>query len=90
METWSVIFAGVSAAVALASAIASGVSAWRSREAKKVAEKKRDEAVEAAQNVASGVDRLARVQESRQSAEQTAQASSVTIALSEVQRGFSG
>lgn len=88
--TWSAIFAGVSAAVALVSAIVSGMSALRSRQAKQVAEKKRDEAVEAAQNVASGVDRLVRVQESRQTVEQTAQASSVTIALSEVQRGFSG
>ena len=51
--TWSAIFAGVSAVVALVSAIVSGVAAWRSREAKRVAEKKRDEAVEAAKNVAS-------------------------------------
>jgi len=88
--TWSAIFAGVSAVVALVSAVVAGVSALRSREAKRVAEKKRDEAVEAAKNVASGVDRLARVEESRQTAEESAQASSVVLVLSEVQRGFSG
>jgi hypothetical protein len=67
-----------------------GVSALRSREAKEIAEERADEAVKAAKTVASGVDRLARVHESRQTAEESAQASSVVLVLSEVQRGFSG
>lgn len=69
--------------MALVSAILFGVSALRSRQAKQ-------EAIEAAQHVASGVARLAQVQGSRQAAEQTAQASSVTIARSQVQHGRSG
>jgi hypothetical protein len=64
----NVIISGISAAVALVSAAVAGVSALRSRKAKEIAEPKRDEAVEAAKNVASGVDRLVRVQESRQTA----------------------
>ncbi|MHA0288229.1 hypothetical protein ACXYX3_17485 [Mycobacterium sp. C3-094] len=97
MDLANVIISGVSAAVALGSAIAAGVSALRSREAKRIAEEKRDEAVQAAKDVASDVGRIATVQESRQraeearnTAEQSAQASSVLIVLSEVQRGFSG
>lgn len=88
--TLSAVFAGVSAGVAVISAGVSAVAAWRSRDAKRVAEKKRNEAVEAAQNVASGIDRLALVQESRQTAEASAQASSVVFVRSEIQRGFSG
>ncbi len=90
METWKLIFAGISAGVALVSAIVSGVAAWRSRSAKKVAEAKRDEAVEAANKVASGVDRIAQVQESRQTADESAQASSVGFARSPVQGGRTG
>lgn len=88
--TWSATFAGVSAGVAIISAAVSGFAAWRSREAKNVAEKKRDEAVQAATDAASGIGRIATVQESRQTAAQSAQASSVVFVLSEVQRGFSG
>lgn len=97
MDLANVIISGISAAVALGSAIVAGVSALRSREAKRIAEAKRDEAVQAAKDVASDVGRIATVQESRQraeearnTAEQSAQASSVLIVLSEVQRGFSG
>lgn len=97
MDLANVIISGISAAVALGSAIVAGVSALRSREAKRIAEEKRDEAVQAAKDVASDVGRIATVQESRQraeesryTAEQSAQASSVLIVLSEVQRGFSG
>lgn len=43
VETWKLIFTGVSAGVALLSAIVSAVAWWRSREAKKVAEAKRNE-----------------------------------------------
>ncbi|BBX15220.1 hypothetical protein CRI77_22405 [Mycolicibacterium duvalii] len=97
MDLANVIISGISAAVAVGSAIVAGVSALRSREAKRIAEEKRDEAVQAAKDVASDVGRIATVQESRQraeearnTAEQSAQASSVLIVLSEVQRGFSG
>jgi hypothetical protein len=89
VETWSVIFAGVSAAVALVSAIASGVAAWRSREAKRVAEEKRDEAVAAANKVATG-DRIAQVHESRQTADESSQASSVVFVQSPVKGGRTG
>lgn len=90
METWKLIFTGVSAGVALLSAIASAVAWWRSREAKKIAEQKRDEAVKAAQSVASATTRIADVQESFQTAEASAQASSVVFVRSVPQRGFSG
>lgn len=84
------IFAGVSAGVALVSAIAAGIAAFRSRSAQRVAEKKRDEAVEAATKVANGVDRIARVQESRQTADESAQASSVVFVRSPAHGGRTG
>ena len=90
MDLANVVISGISAAVAVVSAIVAGVSALRSREAKSVAEKKRNEAVDAATEVASAVGRIATIQESRQTAAECAQASSVILVLSEVQRGFSG
>lgn len=48
----NVIISGISAAVALADAIVAGVSALCSREAKRIAEERRDEAVAAANKVA--------------------------------------
>jgi hypothetical protein len=88
--TWSAIFAGVSAAVAVVSAILSGIAALRSRDAKKVAEQKRDEAVAAAQAMASGVGRIATVQESRLTAAESAQASGVVFVQSPIQGGRTG
>jgi hypothetical protein len=82
VETWKLIFTGVSAVVALLSAIASAVAWWRSREAKVVAERKRDEAVDAATRVAAAADRIAEVQESRKTAEESTQASSVVFVRS--------
>lgn len=90
MDKWNVIFAGVSAGVALLSAIAAAVSAVLSRSAKREAEEKRDEAVAAAKNVATGVGRLVQMQESRDAVEVSAQAYGVVFELSEVQRGFTG
>ncbi|NGX07367.1 hypothetical protein [Mycobacteroides franklinii] len=90
MDLVNVIISGISAAVAVVSAVAAGVSALRSREAKRIAEEKRDEAVAAATKVASATDRIAAVQESRQIIESSAQASCIVIVLSEMQRGYSG
>jgi hypothetical protein len=87
---FSALFAGVSATVAAVSAVVSAVAAWRSRAAKKVAERKRDEAVEAAKTAASGIGRIATVQESRQTAAESAQASSVVFVQSPIQGGRSG
>lgn len=88
--TWSAIFAGVSATVAAVSAVVAAVAAVRSKRAKNVAEQKRDEAVEAAKTVASGVGRIATVQESRQTAAESAQASSVVFVPSPIQGGRTG
>lgn len=90
MDLANAIISGMSAFVAVASAIAAAVSAVRSRKSKEIAETKRDEAVAAAIKAASATDRIAAVQESRLTIEESAQASSVVLVLSEVQRGFSG
>lgn len=79
MDLANVIISGISAFVAVASAIAAAVSAFRSREAKRIAEEKRDEAVGAAIRAASATDRIAAVQESRLTMEESAQAYSVVI-----------
>lgn len=86
----NVIISGISAAVAVVSAIVAGVSALRSREAKEIAEKKRDEAVDAAVTVASATTRIAAVHGSRQATEAVAQASSVVVVIAKIQAGFSG
>ncbi|WP_074331530.1 hypothetical protein [Mycobacteroides abscessus] len=76
--------------IALASALVSAISALRSREAKRIAEEKRDEAVTAAQTTAEALSRLAKAQESRQAVQKSVQASCVVFDLAEIQRGFSG
>ncbi|MEX3755541.1 hypothetical protein ABFW00_06830 [Mycobacteroides abscessus] len=90
MDLANVIISGISAAVALVSAIVAAISALRSREAKRIAEEKRDEAVTAATKVASATDRIAAVQESRQIAEASAQASSIVIVQAPIRGGRSG
>lgn len=87
---FSAIFAGVSATVAVVSAIVGGVAARRSRTAKKIAETKRDEAVAAAIKAASATDRIAAVQESRLTIEESAQAFSVVIVPAPIKGGRSG
>lgn len=82
MDLANVIISGISALVAVASAIAAAVSAVRSRKSKEIAETKRDEAVAAATKAASATDRIAAVQESRRTAEESAQASSVVFVRS--------
>jgi hypothetical protein len=90
VATFSAIFAGISAAVAVVSAVVSGVSAVRSRSAKREAEQRAREALEAAQSVATGVDRIAQVHESRQLSQKSAEAEKVTFAPSPVMGGRTG
>ncbi|WP_156664394.1 hypothetical protein [Mycobacterium sp. 852002-51613_SCH5001154] len=90
MDLANVVISGISAFVAVASAIAAAVSAVRSREAKRIAEEKRDEAVGAAIKAASATDRIAAVQESRLTVEDSAQAFSVVIVPAPIKGGRSG
>lgn len=87
MDIANVIISGISALVALVSAVVAGVSALRSREAKQIAEQKRDEAVAAASKVATATGRIADVQEQRQTAEASAQASSIVIVSAPISGG---
>lgn len=90
MDLANVIVGGISAFVALVSAIVAGVSAIKSRDAKRIAEEKRDEAVAAAIKAASATDRIAAVQESRLTIEESSQAFSVVIVPAPIKGGRSG
>lgn len=90
MDLANVIISGISAFVAVGSAIAAAVSAVRSRKSKEIAETKRDEAVGAAIKAASATDRLAAVQESRLTIEESAQAFSVVIVPAPIKGGRAG
>ncbi len=86
----SAIAAGVSATVALVSAVVAAVSAVHSRAAKREAEQRASEAVRAAQSVATDVGRIARIQETRQHRDTSAQAEQVAFTPSPVMGGRTG
>lgn len=79
----NVVISGISAVVAVASAIASGLAWLRSRDARDEAEKQRNQAVAASIKAASAIDRIAAVQESQLTIEESAQAFSVVIVPAE-------